>query len=342
VLPRERVVAQLQHRASDVVPYVVPVEEEVAERLDAHYGGRQWRQRKRDHIVRVMGLTVTQEPTGEPAHVRDAYGSIWRTDLRPMHLVRPALAEPDMAGYTFPDPEQLVPEEAIEQARQECGRLHKEGFFVMSVLSWGLFERSWILRGFENALMDMIVNRSFYEELLDAITEHYLAALDRLLAVPVDAIQTGDDWGDQRGVIMGKRRWMEMFYPRYIRLWEKIKQAGRFTIHHSCGNISELVGELPGAGLDCLESVQPEAMDPYRLKEQFGDRIAFWGGLGTQRLLPYGTPREIRDEVNRLCRRMGAGGGYILAPAKPVMPEVPTENAVALLEAVLAEAGESI
>ncbi len=163
--------------------------------------------------------------------------------------------------------------------------------------------------------------------------------IDRLGQLPIDGIQTGDDWGHQHGLIMGKQHWMSLFRPRYGRLWGRIREAGLFTMHHSCGDVSEVVGDAAGAGLDCLESVQPEAMDPYALKKRFGDRIAFWGGIGTQQLLPRGTPGQIRCEVARPCARMARGGGYVLAPAKPVMSEVPTENAAALLEAILDQAG---
>jgi len=86
-------------------------------------------------------------------------------------------------------------------------------------------------------------------------------------------------------------------------------------------------------GLDVLESLQPEAMDVYEIKRRYGRDLRLWGGLGTQRLLPFGTTDEIRAEVERLRRLLGRGGGYILAPAKPLLPEVPTGNAVAAIEA---------
>ncbi len=80
-------------------------------------------------------------------------------------------------------------------------------------------------------------------------------------------------------------------------------------------------------------------MNPYELKQRFGARITFWGGLGSQSLIPFGTPDEIRAEVAKLCREMGRGGGYILSPAKPLQPETPTENAAAVIESFLQQAG---
>lgn len=94
-------------------------------------------------------------------------------------------------------------------------------------------------------------------------------------------------------------------------------------------------------GLDVLESVQPEArgMNPYDLKREWGEQITFWGGLGSQSTIPFGTPAEIRAEVARLCKEMGREGGYILAPAKALQPETPTENAAAVIESFLAQSG---
>lgn len=106
--------------------------------------------------------------------------------------------------------------------------------------------------------------------------------------------------------------------------------------------MTPIIPDLIEIGLDVLESVQPEAadMNPYELKKKWGDKIAFWGCLGSQSTIPFGTPREIHEEVRRLCREMGIDSGYILAPAKPLQPETPTANAVAVIEAFTSQKGE--
>jgi uroporphyrinogen decarboxylase len=86
-------------------------------------------------------------------------------------------------------------------------------------------------------------------------------------------------------------------------------------------------------GLDVLESVQPEAMDIYAIKKQFGHQLRLWGGIGTQRLLPFSVPQDILAEISRLRSEIGRGGGYIMSPAKPILPEVPLENVLAVFEA---------
>jgi uroporphyrinogen decarboxylase len=114
-----------------------------------------------------------------------------------------------------------------------------------------------------------------------------------------------------------------------------------FVIHHSCGSVAEIMPDIIEIGMDVLESVQPEAagMNPYELKRKWGDKITFFGGLGSQSIIPFGTPAEIRREVRRLRTEMGRDGGYILAPAKALQPETPTENAAAVFEAFIEEQG---
>jgi uroporphyrinogen decarboxylase len=99
--------------------------------------------------------------------------------------------------------------------------------------------------------------------------------------------------------------------------------------------VADIMPDLIEVGLDVLESVQPEAMDPYELKRKWGEKITFWGGLGSQTTIPFGTRESIFEEVERLCREMARGGGYILAPAKSIQPDTSAENMAAVLEAFL-------
>ena len=169
--PRDLVLEQIRHRETRSVPYTLAFEGDVAERLDAHYGGPQWRQRLTSYIDVTMIVNGDKKRLVEgPGLQRDPYGSVWRTDQRAFHLERPALPEPN-------------------------------------------------------------------------------------------------------------------------------------------------------------------GMNPYELKKRWGDKIAFWGGLGSQSIIPFGTPQQLRDESRRLRAEMSRGGGYILAPSKALQPGTPTENAVAILEA---------
>jgi uroporphyrinogen decarboxylase len=212
---------------------------------------------------------------------------------------------------------------------------------MVAGFGFGLFERTWALRGFNNALMDAAGDPDFYDELVERVTEHQMQILDHLLDLPVDGIMFSDDWGYQRGVLLGPERWRRFLKPRLAHMYARTHNAKKYVLSHCCGSIAAIMPDAIEIGLDVYQSVQPEASDsnPYDLKRQYGDQITFWGGLGSQSVVPFGTPAEIKAEVTKLCREMGRGGGYILGPSKAIQPETPTENAAAVVEAFLDQAG---
>jgi uroporphyrinogen decarboxylase len=186
---------------------------------------------------------------------------------------------------------------------------------------------------------DMAPNPALVEELLERMADLLPELLNVYLKLPIDGILMWDDWGGQRGSLFGRDRWLHYVKPHVQRIYQRIHAGGKTAVAHCCGSIVDIVSDLIEAVLDVLESVQRKAMDPLALKEQFGRHVTFWGGLGTQRLIPFGTRSEIRAQLKRPCSEMGTGGGYILAPAKPLMPETPTDNAIAGVSAFLEEAG---
>jgi uroporphyrinogen decarboxylase len=111
-----------------------------------------------------------------------------------------------------------------------------------------------------------------------------------------------------------------------------VHEAGKDVWLHSCGKIEAILDDLIEMGVDVLNPVQPECMDIYRLKDKYGSRITFWGGISTQQTLPYGTPDEVRAEVDRVVTTMSRGGGYITSPAQDLQADVPLENVLALIE----------
>ncbi|MBN1675745.1 MAG: hypothetical protein JXR37_32175 [Kiritimatiellae bacterium] len=336
--PRDCVIEQLRHRPTSPVPFTFPFEPEIGEALDTYYGGREWRRRLTPYIVQVRTVDTDGRAPVDDTHARDTYGGLWRMDRRPWHLEKPPLREPSFAGYTFPDAGQFFRPDCKEQALRTCERCKDS--FLLGKIGWGLFERSWCMRGFENALTDMVLEPAFYTELLAKLTDLYLAFTEYTLDLPVDGIFFADDWGDQRGVIMGPDRWRQFIKPNWARIYACVHRRGKKVFSHSCGALTEILPDMIEMGLDVLESVQPEAagMNPYELKERWGGQITFWGCLGSQSTIARGTPEDVREEVGRLVREMGRGGGFILAPAKPLQPGTPIENAAAILEAAANQA----
>jgi uroporphyrinogen decarboxylase len=337
--PRELVIARIQHQETALTPYTLGFEGDVAARLDAHYGSAAWRGLLDNAIRHAPGVNLVVDQAVQPLY-RDHFGSTWRTDRRPFHLEEAALKSPNLDDLTLPDLDALFTPAWRAQALESIAAM--QGHFSVIGFGFGLFERTWTLRGFNEALMDAAGDPGFYDELVERVSAHQLAILDRLVELPVDGIMFSDDWGYQQGVLLGPERWRRFLKPRLAQQYARVHRAGKFALSHCCGSISDIVPDLIEIGLDVLESVQPEAMDPYALKRRYGQQLTFWGGLGSQSVLPFGTPQEIRAEVRRLCREMGHGGGYILAPAKALQPETPTANAAAAVEAFAEQMGVTI
>ena len=334
MIPREAIFEILAHHTIRPVPYTLPMEMEVAARLDDWYQGADWRSRLTPYILSVSAVDTDVKTPISATHVRDGYGGIWRTDRRPWHLETPPLADAAWGDYQFPPPERFLRPDWKITARQTCLE-HGAESFLLCHLGWGLFERCWNLRGFENLLMDVVTDTDFVEAMLDKLTDLYLAFVDFSADLPIDGILFGDDWGDQRGIIIGPERWRSLLKPRWARIYQAVHDHGKIVMTHSCGSVADIIPDLIEIGLDVLESVQPEAkdMNPYTLKRRWGDKITFWGCLGSQSSIPFASPDALHVEITRLQQIMGDGGGYILAPAKPLQPETPTENAAAILEA---------
>ena len=345
--PKERVTAQIEHRGTDLIPYTLSfeidpnktIENDVLERMNAHYGNDSWQSKLDDHVVRIDAGILGILPDSGAAISVDKYGTEWRTDKRPWHMTKPALEKPDLSEYTFPKFDAFFDEAWQEKTLREINK-NRDHFLVAS-FGFGLFERTWAMRGFENALVDAIAHEDFYRELVQKIFEQQMMFVDRLLTLPFDGIMFSDDWGHQGGIIIGAERWRKYFKPYMAKLYERVHQAGRYTLNHICGSVIEILPDLIEIGLDVYESVQPEARNnnPYQLKKLYGKDITFWGGLGSQSTIPLGTPSQIKSEIKRLCKEMGKGGGYILSSAKAIQPETPTENAVAVIEAFAEQAG---
>ncbi len=329
---KELVYAQINHEETTPLPYTLDFEMNTDDELDEYYRSKDWREKITNAIARVPSPIVWVEEDARPLY-EDAYGCVWRTDRRPFHLEKAPLSEPDLDKLTFPNIDDFFTQSWKEEAEQFI-TTHQDRFLVISY-GFGLFERSWVLRGFQETLMDSAADPEFYDAFIEAICDHQAKIVERFLELPIDGIMFSDDWGYQRGLLIRPEMWRNYFKPRYRRLYKLAHDAGKKTLNHSCGNVADIVPDLIEIGLDVLQSVQPEAMDPYKLKQKYGNDITFWGGLGSQSTIQFGTPAEIHEEVEKLSRVMGRGGGYILSPAKHIQPGTPVQNSAAVYEAFL-------
>ncbi len=240
--PREIVLEQIHHHETTPVPYTLYFDGDVAERLTAHYGSDAWRERLTEYIISCGDIpTMAKEPINDSL-ARDLLGSVWRMDMLPSHLEEPAMKAPSFDGYDLPSADVFAVPDLKEKAEKAIEE-NPDGFRVIWV-PWGLWESSWGLRGFENALMDCVAEPDFFEELLDRLTDLFLTHVAQCADVPADAIMFGDDWGDQRGVIVGTERWRKFFKSRYARIYEAAHAQGKIVMSHCCGSIAEIMPDV--------------------------------------------------------------------------------------------------
>ncbi len=329
--PRERVRLAIRHCQPDRVPYHFGCTTPARLKLEAYYGTTDLDQTLDNHLVKYKVRLPYEEV--RPGFVLDEFGVVWnRTVDKDIGIPTVyQLSERSLAGYPFPDPRdprRLAGLPAFVAAYPDRFRLASMGF--------SLFERAWTLRSMTELMVDMLEAPAWVDELLDAITDFNLATIDEILQYDVDGVLFGDDWGQQRGLLFSPALWRRFIKPRIARMYGRVKAGGRAVFIHTCGKVQELFPELIELGVDVFNPFQPDVMDVYAVKRQFGRQLSFYGGMSVQQLLPHGTPAQIRDEARRLLDEIGREGGYIIAPSHDMPGDIPVENMVAFIEAVRA------
>ncbi|NLZ53324.1 MAG: hypothetical protein GX892_09285 [Thermoanaerobacteraceae bacterium] len=243
--------------------------------------------------------------------------------------IHPLYDKRALKDYEFPDPSA----EWLMDGPKATIAKYGDDYFVTSYQRWLLFERACWLRGVENFLTDMIVDRPFAEWLLDRITEYQVEVARKYIEIGIDCGRTGDDWGSQMGMLFSPDLWRGLIKPRLKKVWDVYHDAGLPVIHHSCGDIRPIIPDLIELGLDVLHPVQA-VMPREELKKNFGAKLVFYGGIDTQHIVPLGAPEEIYFEVTDCINTLGAGGGYIVGLGHTLTSEVPLINIGVLITAV--------
>lgn len=321
----------LAHEPGLPVPYNFIFTPPARRKLERHFGTTALEDTL-NAPLRFRGLKSIKPLYADPVQfgptVTDEFGVVWTTNPFDRGApIGPSLPEPDLSLYAFPDPDRAY---RFEELRPwlETNREHFTFVWVGD-----LWERATFMRGMEPLLLDVALNRRFVESLLEGIAAYILRTMEILFErFRFDGVAVSDDYGAQRGLLISPADWRRLVKPHLARIYGLAKRHGRTVFHHSCGNIVPIIGDMVEVGLDVLHPVQPEAMDGLALKREFGRDLSFCGGLGTQKLLPRGTPAEVRREVRRLKREMGRDGGYILEPGITVQDDVPLENMLAMIE----------
>jgi len=316
------------------VPWSIGLTQEAREKIQRHFGAADPEVPLENHLVR-LGSDIGFFTPLDDHRVQDVFGVVWDRSIdKDIGNVKGCvLPEPTLAGYEFPDPVDR------RYFAEIPGRIERfpDRFRVFQI-GFSLYERAWTLRGMENLLMDFHDHADFVRDLLDRIADYNIAQVREALKYEIDAVYFGDDWGQQHGLQMGPHTWRRFIYPVLRRMYRVARDAGKYVMIHSCGDVDELFDDLVAIGLSCFNPFQPEVMDTSALLPRYRGRLAFYGGMSTQRTLPFGTASEVRAETERLLA-LGREGGYIFAPAHDIEGDVPLENILALLEVLHRQPG---
>lgn len=331
---REAIKTVFDGRRPPYVPWSFSFTIEARERLVKHFGAEDLEPFLHNHFLGLGNGYGFFEDLGND-RVRDVFGVVWdrSIDKDIGNVENAPLAEPSLAGYEFPDPlsERFFADIPAKTAR------YGDRFRVFQI-GFSLYERAWTLRGMENLMLDFIEHPGFVRDLLRSIADYNIAQVKKAVKYDIDAVHFGDDWGQQHGLQMGPELWREFIFPELKRMYGAARDAGKYVSIHSCGDVDELFDDLIGIGLNCFNPFQPEVMDVAALIPKYRGRLAFHGGLSTQKTLPFGSPADVRAETRRLIA-LGRDGGYILAPAHAVEGDVPLENMLAFIDEALTQSG---
>ena len=327
---RQRVLTALSHKQPDKVPYDIRFTQKAHAKMAQHYGDPDFASKLGNCFTWIRPYSGHERFVEvRPDIWRDDFGVLWDRRIdKDIGVVCNRLVTPDdVNDFEFPDASGAARYDIID----ETIKATEGGVFLVS-LGFSLFERAWTLAGMENVLMAMAADKDFANTLIDRILDFNLTIIENACSHNIDIFRFGDDWGHQRGLLMGPVLWREFIKPRFKKMCKLVKSKGKFVMLHCCGKVDEIFPELIECGLDIFNPFQPEVIDVFEAKKKYGSKMSFYGGISIQRTLPFGTPAQVREEVKKLIDIVGENGGYIASGSHDIPPDAKTENVAAMIE----------
>ena len=336
--PRDRVLTALGHERPDRTPRDFWAEPPTWKRLLAYVGHGD-----EDRLLDSLGVDVRHLRTPTPPEHEVGGGvfqNIWgerfvyaptawgplREDVKGAFAQARSLAE--LEAFEWPTPDCIDRSQLAAQCRQYADHALLYGFA-------DVWQRPGLVRGWEEMFVDMVERPEWVHFLCRKFTDFYLDDYTRAAEIThgrIDLYLVISDLGCQHGPLISLAMFRQFVAPYVKEMVDRIHGLGGLALFHSCGMVRPFIPDLIQLGVDILDPIQPTCvqMQPELLKRDFGSRLCFHGGIDMQNLLPRATPAQVEAEVRRYCEVLGAGGGYILAPAHLFQPDVPPENILAV------------
>jgi uroporphyrinogen decarboxylase len=361
---RERLVAAISHEQPDMVPIDLAgtvdssIVVEGYEKLKNHFGiggenkicHRMMRVVKVDErILRSLDIDtravfIGAPMKGEEELAHDRYRDFWGVErVHPEHSyyydqisfpLSGDITMSDISNYPWPDPN----DPGFVQGLKDQVKWIREKTDCGAILSLppSCVHTSQYLRGFEDWFCDFVTNPRILEALLDAVLEVNLQIAKnelREVGQEVDVVICADDLGAQEGLQFSYDHFLKYIKPRLEKYLKQIHELSPAKVlFHTCGSVASIIEDLIEIGVDVLNPVQVTAagMDPAELKRKYRGRMAFWGGMDTQKILPKGSVADVKKAVEELIEQMGEGGGFVLSAVHNIQPDVPVDNILAM------------
>jgi uroporphyrinogen decarboxylase len=328
---KERMRRALQYEPVDRLPTQINYTDEMGDLLAAHFKmtHADLPARLDNHMIRV-DLSHRSYLSDDGLARFDWWGVGWDTEQEGYWpRVSPLAEAEELESYAWPDPDDpRLLEDAARIMAADSGQ-----HFITPNFGFCLFERAWALRGFETLNMDMIRQPAFVEELLERITEIQLVLIRRFIELGVDGGYFGDDYGAQKNMLFSPKLWRKLYKPRLARMFEPFREVGLPVIMHSDGDIDEVLPDLVEIGLTTFNPAQPEVIDHAWLRQTFGNNLAYYGGVSTQTVLPFGSPEEVVMATKKTVEVLAPDRtGLVIAPSHRMMKDIPMANIEALLD----------
>lgn len=235
----------------------------------------------------------------------------------------------EVEQYTWPDPDWFDYSDLRE-------RLQAWTDFAVLCSGCSVFQHPTYVRGMDTLMLDMAGNPEMANVVFDTFTDFYYEFYRRIFEQAgdlIDIFALADDLGMQNTLLISPRMFEQFVAPRLQKMAELAHRYDIKLLLHSDGNIEKLIPRLTALGVDILDPIQPEAMDPLKIKAKFGGHLCLRGGISAQRTLAHGTVDDVVAETRRIIAHLAPGGGYIVAPGHPVLTvDIPTDNIIAMYD----------
>ena len=249
----------------------------------------------------------------------------------------------DLRQHAWPEPEWWD----FTPLRDLMAQLDAHEEYHLRFRIGSVFELSWQLRGMQEFLMDLVNQPEIPQYIMERLTDVYVENTRRVLELAgdrLDMVYFYDDVATQQNLMISARMWRRLIKPLHQRIIDVVKAHGIPVMYHCDGALYPLIPELIDMGVDVLNPVQADAagMDPQRLKNEFGDRLSFHGGIDIIKTLPRGTVADVQAEVAERIRVLGCNGGYIMASSHHIQSDTPLENIFAMYDMKLRQPHQGV